>query len=199
MESLSLVGSVHSSLEPSPDPRFGAILLGKRITTHDPKRAITREEFYYCCTPPSPFAFSLGHTSSDGGAQASESRLLTLPGELRNRIVAEMFRDVKAEDWKNGSRKKITTEDEDTVGKLSKPANGATPASIIFTCKQLYQETWNLAMVGCTFTRQGLPNCVRILPEWSGMTCNYEEERQVGEKTVPGLHCWRNRQAKPRP
>ena len=89
------------------------------------------------------------HRSSDPthltcSKNPASSPLQSLPPELRLRIFQFLFHDVKSEDW------------------LRCHFN-ATPASVVFACKLFYEEARELALRGCTFCYEDLPERYQIM------------------------------------
>ena len=128
----------------SKPPTWEDALLGKRLVTLEPHFHRNRFGVFACIDPPVPdvtlpnhLAITTTPMNSDPHTSDQARSLLTLPAEIRNKIMREVFRDVKVEDW-NVRR-------------------GATPASIIFTCKQLYNEVRDRAKEACTFRFEDLP------------------------------------------
>lgn len=88
------------------------------------------------------------------------SPLQKLPVELRLQILSMLFEDVKSTDWLSAHHHAR-----------------ATPASIIFTSKQMYLEGRHLALKACTFNYEDLPSECRVVGPYNGMHCDYQEDR----------------------
>ncbi|KAL8817374.1 MAG: hypothetical protein Q9191_008157, partial [Dirinaria sp. TL-2023a] len=137
-------------------------LLGKRIVSLEPRCA--HLEVYACIDPPVPDTDLPTHVAITmnipaNGSQTSNQActLLELPAEIRNKIMQELFRDVSVKDWGRNV--------------------GVTPASIIFTCKQFYNETRNLAKEACTFRFEDLPWQHRLVAHGYVMICDLRDNR----------------------
>ena len=84
------------------------------------------------------------------------SPLLRLPAELRLQILAILFEEIHPDDWLS-----------------SHHHDGATPASVIFACKQLFIEGRDLALNACTFQYEDLPSFKRMIGGQCMITCDY--------------------------
>ena len=105
-------------------------LIGKRLVTSSPTfTGLNGAVVFHNASTPT----ALTHYS-----RTSFSPLLQLPTELRLKILAHVLEDIKPDDW-------ISCH------------HGATPASIIFTCKLMYTECRQLAMGACTCDYETLP------------------------------------------
>lgn len=149
----------------TPKPsRWADELLGKRTVSLESRSV--HPGVYACIDPPVPDTDLPTHaaitmkTPADGSQTSTQAcPLLRLPAEIRNKIMRELFRDVSAKDW-GGHR-------------------GVTPASIIFTCKQFYTETRNLAKEACTFRFEDLPWHHRLVIDGYAMTYDIRDTRYV--------------------
>lgn len=79
---------------------------------------------------------SIATSTASSQPLQSQFPFIKLPAELRNMVLRELFGGIESGDW---GRKKDTT-----------------PASIIFTCKQMYNEGRIIARGGCTFRLDGI-------------------------------------------
>ena len=105
-------------------------LIGKRLVTSFPAfTGLNGAVVFHNASTPS----ALNHYS-----RTSFSPLLQLPPELRLKILAHVLEDIKPDDW-------ISCH------------HGATPASIVFTCKLMYTEGRQLALEACTCDYEALP------------------------------------------
>ena len=84
--------------------------------------------------------------------------LLQLPAEIRLQILHLVLGDVQPDDWLSSH-------------------HGATPASVIFACKQLYIEGKKIALEVCTFKYEDLPESHRMIGQEYCVTCDYVVDR----------------------
>ena len=125
-------------------------LLGRKLVTTKPSFKKGRVKIFHCQPGPSRLDFQA----------VSSSPLQKLPAELRLYILTKVFEDVKPMDWLSAHHHA-----------------GATPASVIFSCKQMYLEGSDLALKACTFRYEDLPGRCRIIGPGCQVTCDYQEER----------------------
>ena len=147
---------------------FSDDLLGKRITTH---RWDAWDPFYHCHSKPVVL------TRRTHPAPTGSRTLLSLPAEIRNQIFLALFSNVLPLDWSNGSERPLNQAGQRPPPKQMMAGTGATPASIIFTCRQFYVETRDLALRGCTIAEEDLPTEYRIIPEGHEVPCDYVQDR----------------------
>ncbi|KAL9017674.1 MAG: hypothetical protein Q9185_005008 [Variospora sp. 1 TL-2023] len=107
-------------------------LLGKRLITATPTFSHGGVKVFHCETDPASLA-----SGTSTASPSTPSALQTLPAEIRLHILAKIFEDIKPLDWLTAHHR-------------------STPASVIFTCKQLYHESRQLALKTCTFERKWL-------------------------------------------
>lgn len=114
-------------------------LVGRRLISSCPT-------FTHSQGPKVWYSASISTTSNLTPAESSNvsSFLLRLPIELRLHILAKLFEDLKPDEW-------LSCHHE------------ATPASVMFTCKKLYVESRQVAVYGCTFRYEDLPERCRML------------------------------------
>lgn len=108
-------------------------LLGKRLTATTPAFERGGIKIFHSETNPASLASDTSINSSQ-----TLSPLQRLPAEIRLQILSSVFDDVKPLDWLSAH-------------------HHATPASVIFTCKQLYRECRQLALEASTFPYEDLP------------------------------------------
>ncbi|KAL8926573.1 MAG: hypothetical protein Q9208_002900 [Pyrenodesmia sp. 3 TL-2023] len=133
-------------------------LLGRRLVTATPTFQAGGVKIFHNAPNPSILAPSSPTNSSP--LPTTPSALQILPTEIRFLILSMVFEDVKPDDWLSAHHHA-----------------GATPASVIFTCRQLYREGRQLALEACTFEYAELPENCRIVGWGCGDFCDYQEDR----------------------
>ena len=105
-------------------------LVGKRVVTSSPTFTDLNGVTVFHNAPTSTvIAYHIGTCSSP---------ILQLPTELRLKILAYVFEEIKPDDWVSCHY-------------------GATPASVMFTCKLMYTDAKGLAVKACTCDYETLP------------------------------------------
>ena len=130
-------------------------LIGKRLVTASPC-FISDHGAKVFHNEPIPSSLTLSTTKPF----PDSSPLLLLPAELRFHILANVLKDLQPDDWLSAHHHV-----------------GATPASVIFTCKQLYIDGRQLALEACTFDYEELPVKRRMVGYYNGIEDNYHCER----------------------
>ncbi|KAI4138836.1 MAG: hypothetical protein L6R39_006581 [Caloplaca ligustica] len=132
-------------------------LLGRRLVTATPTFETGGVKIFHNAPNPSILASS---SPTNTTPPTTPSALQTLPTEIPFLILSMVFEDVKPDDWLSAQHHA-----------------GATPASVIFTCSQLYREGRQLALEACTFEYGDLPENYRIVGWEGGVVCDYREDR----------------------
>ncbi|KAI4170338.1 MAG: hypothetical protein LQ346_008875, partial [Caloplaca aetnensis] len=125
-------------------------LLGRRLITETATFETKGFKIYH--NEPNPSTL----TSIPTNPPATLSPLQKLPPEIRLQILAEVFKDVKPTDWLSAHYH-----------------DGATPASVIFTCRQLYREGRELALKACTFEYAELPGNSQMFGYEYNISCDW--------------------------
>lgn len=126
-----------------PEEDWKARLLGKRLVTASPS---WEGQYGVIVFHNEPTRSSLVPNIKE--SFSSSSPLLRLPAELRFHILTKVFEKLHSNDWLS-----------------SHYHAGATPASVIFACKQLYLDGRQLALRACTFDYEDTPS------KWRMMIC----------------------------
>ncbi len=129
-------------------------ILGRRLITETPTFEIQGVKVYHNESKPCILA------SIPTDPPHTLSPLQKLPTEIRLQILAQVFKDVKPLDWLSAHYH-----------------DGATPASVIFTCRQLYRECRELALEACTFEYAELPASNRIFGHDYHISCDWVVDR----------------------
>ena len=105
-------------------------LIGKRLVTSSPTFTdLNGATVFHHASVPTVLNPNIG---------TSLAPLLQLPTELRLKILSCVFETIKPDDWLSCHY-------------------GATPASVMFTCKLMYAEAQGLALKACTCDYETLP------------------------------------------
>ncbi|KAL8989151.1 MAG: hypothetical protein Q9169_008421 [Polycauliona sp. 2 TL-2023] len=129
-------------------------LIGRRLVTST--SAFPRQYVHVFYNEPTPAEIVFTDTSSSPTLSALEN----LPAELRLYILKMVFEDIKPIDWLSAHHHA-----------------GATPASIIFTSKQMFLEAKPLALKACTFSYEDLPTHRRLFGPLNCIQQDYHKER----------------------
>lgn len=137
-------------------------LLGKRLVCSDrhvcehagwktPDPARWEPRVYYCemANPNHDVAFTY--------APQPQSRLLSLPGEIRNQIIGYVLTVDVVRDGHTGRN-----------GGDEERLEWARVAAVVFGCKQLYAEGRDVAVKACTFRWEDLPKRTKLCAYGSG-------------------------------
>ena len=150
-------------------------LVGKRLVSASPTfRDGNGAKVFHCEYNPPSRAWSIV-------SAPNQSPLLRLPAELRLQIITILFEEIHPNDWLPFHHHAGATPLFDTLHPTDCPCcynyGGATPASVIFACRQLYIESWDLALKACTFRYEDLPKANRMIGYRSRCTMNYRPGR----------------------